>query len=159
MTWLEHLPYDLPWLVWLLLFVLFGPWALSSKLAAKIPGILGMFGRWRQEQRMRAADSDRADRTAIRLKALEDDLQEMQTSHVKQLDVMQEQLDAQSTQLEAQAEIIAKLRVDQAATDRNLSEVTSKFWAAVGYIRRLADALSRHAEVPPPPESLRDILA
>ncbi|BBZ65837.1 hypothetical protein MINS_12660 [Mycolicibacterium insubricum] len=152
------IPPEIPWLIWLLLFVFFGPIALGSKVAARWPGVLGAYGRWRQARRLRAADADRADRNAARLAALEIDMREMQTTHVRQLDVMQAQLDAQAAQLEAQAATIAQLRVAQAATDATLTEVSQKFWDAIGYIRRLADALAHHAEVPEPPARLKELL-
>lgn len=152
------IPPEVPWLIWLLLFVFFGPIALGSKVAARWPGVLGAYGRWRQARRLRAADADRADRNAARLAALEINFKEMQAAHVDQLGVMQDQIDAQAKQLKAQAETIAELRAAQSATDATLTEVTRKFWDAIGHIRRLTDALRQHADIPDAPASLREIL-
>lgn len=41
-------PAGVPWLVWLILFMAFGPPALVSKTAAKFPSVLGATARWYQ---------------------------------------------------------------------------------------------------------------
>lgn len=136
-----HIPIDLPWLVWLLLFLLIAPPAAVSKAAARIPGLGGLAARWWQERRLRVADSERADRNAALLHALRTDY-----------DAMQAELDAMAGQL-------AGLRSTVSNLDTALSKANRRLWSAIAYIRILADALRQHADtIPDAPDELQDIL-
>lgn len=126
-------PAGVPWLVWIILVVLFGPPALASKAAARIPGVLGFTGRWWQARRIRVvAEGD--------LERMERELHELRADYDREVPTLTERVNS----LEAQ-----------------LSTAMRQLWAAVDYVRTLTGMLRRHAPgvpIPDPPEDLHDVL-
>ena len=122
-------------LVWLVIFLLVGPPALLSAWASKIPGVLGATSRrWRNRQRG-GADSPAWLVSQAEKKRLMDDYARIAEDY----DALVERLDRMEDEL---------------------TEEKNKSWAAFGYIRRLIDSHRRHApdaDIPQPPESLRNI--
>lgn len=126
-------PPGIPPLVWLVVFLLIGPPALMSKAGAKLPGILGAAGRWWQNRTP----------TATSYRVSQEELKRVVDNYAR-LRADYDEILAWKTTMETQ-----------------LTTANRRFWAAVAYIRRLIDALGRHApdaEMPPPPEMLRDIV-
>lgn len=137
---LEHILTGFHPVVALIIVLLVGPPALLSKSAAHLPGVLGATGRWWQ-RREPATASYRISQTEIeRISEAYDRVVEDYKGLV-----------AHNAEQDA--------RMD--ALEKDLTEEKRRFWEAIGYIRRLIDALRRHdpdAEIPAIPEMLRDIL-
>lgn len=154
-----NFPDGTPWLLALLLMLFPGLPVAMSKVAAKLPGVLGVPARWWQDRKLRAADADRAARVTARLEALERDYADLKVAQEKQIDVLQAQIASQGDQLGAQATEIRALRDTVTKLDTDLTVTQRRFWDAVGYVRQLVDALRKHSDdIPDPPSSLRDIL-
>ena len=122
-------------LVWLAIFLLVGPPALLSTWAGKRPGVLGAPSRWWRNRQRDGADSPAWQVSQAEKKRLMADYARIA-----------EDYDA----------LVA--RVDR--MDEALTQEKTRSWAAYGYIRRLIDSRRRHApdaDIPQPPESLRDI--
>ena len=152
------MPDNLPWLVGLLAFFLSTPTVVSAWAAKHFPGWTGAAARWWQARKLRVAAEDRLGRTEARLAALEADYEKQAAGYRQQIAVLQLQIDAQGRQLLAQAAEIGQLRDGQTKLEDDLTQANRRLWAAIGYIRKLGDALARHADVPEPPQELRDIL-
>lgn len=126
--------------IWLILFLLVGPPALLSKTAAGLPGLLGTAGRWWQSRepatasfRVSQSEIDRLQKDYDRLRGDYDRLVEHNGEQDGRMD----------------------------GIERELTDAKTRYWAAIGYIRRLIDALRRHdpdAEIPSPPPELTDII-
>jgi hypothetical protein len=128
-TW--EAPAGIPWLVWLIVVLLVGPPSLGSKAAAKIPGLLGVTGRWWQKRKAAEVSMGELARIRLELRALRRDWDE-------QVPALQKRVDA----LEAQ-----------------LTRTTRRLWAALDHIRTLTELLRRHAPgipIPDPPEELHE---
>ena len=134
------MPDNLPWLVGVLLFLLTTPTLISKWAADHLPGWTGATARWWRARKLRVAAEDRAERTEAILRALQVDYEAMQV----ELDEMVKEM--------------AGLRSTVTKLDADLTQANRRLWASIGYIRKLADSLRQHAEVPEPPELLRDIL-
>ena len=127
-------------MIWLLVFLLIGPPAFGSKVMARVPGVWGTFARWWQERKLQAIAHDRVERTELRLLALQRDYTAMQ----RQLDDTVHQVG------------VLRRQYDQLSDE--LTHEKNRYWSAVGYIRKLLDALSTHSDtIPEPPELLRDV--
>lgn len=127
MSW--EAPAGVHWLVWLIVVLLFGPPALGSKAAARIPGVLGVAGRWWQKRKREQVDLDELGRLRRQVEALRKDWDE-------QVPTMQRRIDALEDQL---------------------TTATRKLWAALDHIRVLTGLLRRHApgvSIPDPPDEL-----
>lgn len=132
MSWGELLG-KVPWLAWVLIFTVFGPPAVGSKVAARIPGVLGMAGRWWQKRKAAEVSMGELQRIRMELKALRRDWDEQVPTMQRRLDELEQQLTTAMRQL----------------------------WAAVDHIRTLTGILRRHAPgvpLPDPPEELKDVL-
>ena len=126
-------PAGVPWLVWILIVLLFGPPALGSRVTAKIPGILGAGARWWQDRKAYAVAADRTGRLTVELDALRQDWDR----------------------------VVPELHERLTALESELTEEKRRFWAAVGYIRQLVDALRKDdpdVDIPSVPDILRDIV-
>lgn len=126
--------------IWLIVFLLVGPPALLSKTAAKVPGIAGAAGRWWQG-REPAAASYRVSQAEI--ERLQQDYNRLRSDY--------EKLVTHNVEQDA--------RMD--ALDKDLTEEKTRFWVAIGYIRRLIDSHQRHApdaEILAPPKELDGII-
>lgn len=78
-------PAGVPWLVWIFLFIAFGPPALVSKTAAKFPSILGATARWWQGRRPKQSDVV----TAANLHEIVDQMVDNRVSKIrKEVDLM-----------------------------------------------------------------------
>ncbi len=125
-------PPGIPPLVWLVIFLLIGPPALMSKAGSKLPGLLGAAGRWWQNRPTTAS------------------------YHVSQAELAR--VVGDYTRLREDYDEIIEWKESM---ERELTTANRRFWAAVAYIRKLVDFGNRHApdaEMPPPPELLRDIV-
>ena len=140
-------PLGIPPLLWLLIFLIGGPTTLSllfSRMAARIPGFAGAAARWWQSREPAARSYELQEREISRIDAqyerLERDAEEYRRVTDERIDTL--------------SKTVADLEVQ-------LTDQKRRFWAAIGYIRRLAAALSDiapghpHPEVP---EELRDYL-
>jgi hypothetical protein len=140
-------PLGIPPLLWLLIFLIGGPTTLSllfSRMAARIPGFAGAAARWWQSREPAARSY------------------ELQQREIKRLDEQYQRLAADAeeyrTQTTARLDTLARTVAD---LEVQLTDQKRRFWAAIGYIRRLAAALSDcavghpHPEVP---EELREYL-
>lgn len=140
-------PLGIPPLLWLLIFLIGGPTTLSllfSRMAARIPGILGAAGRWWQKREPSARSYELQEREISRI---DEQYQRLAADAEEYRRVTDERIDTLS-------KTVADLEVQ-------LTDQKRRFWAAIGYIRRLAAALSDiapghpHPEVP---EELREYL-
>lgn len=132
------IPTGLDPLLWIVLFLLFGPPMLLSKAGAKMPGFLGWAGRKWQAH------------------GIEPDRKSIASYQVSQSEIRRVVDDY--TRLNTDYGELAE-RVDR--IEEELSREKRIRWAAIGYIRQLIDALRKHApgaEVPPAPPLLSDIL-
>ena len=127
-------------LLWLIIFLLIGPPMLLAKTAAKIPGFVGTLARWwRNRQPEVQAD--------VKLS----EAWQRQDREIKRLSSAYDSISEDYTELAG--------RVDE--LDRKLSEVTRRFFAALGHIRVLAAIIRRidpQHEIPDPPTELREYL-
>lgn len=138
---------DIPWLVWVFLFVLFGPYALASKLGARLPGILGAVGRWWQGRDPEVA-AERRDSESYRI----------QGEEIARLTVQYERLRADWAQQNARLDEFGS-QLDRA--NRQITEVNQRFYTAIGYVRDLVIDFRRkdpEHQPPQPPELLREYL-
>ncbi len=127
-------------LLWVLFTSLFGPPALMSKTAARIPGFLGWAGR---KWQARADQSPDERRVSASFRTSQEEIARIEGNYARLL--------------EDHNELV--VRVDK--IDEELSREKRIRWAAIGYIRVLIDALRKHApdaDVPDPPPLLADIL-
>lgn len=125
--------------IWLILFLLIGPPALLSKTASGLPGLLGAAGRWWQSKEPATA-SYRVSQSEIH--RIQGDYDRLSASYKGLVEHNVEQ----------------DTRMD--GLERELTEAKTRYWAAIGYIRRLIDALRRNdpdGEIPIPPPELSDI--
>lgn len=144
---LEDAPAGIPWLVWLMFVMFFGPPALASKAAARIPGVLGATGRWWQARKVAAVSHDRLQRVQADLEALRADYEQLRKDHARD-----------KAELRADNRELGE-RVD--TLEASLTAEKRLRWAAIEYIRRLIDHARQHApEVPIPdaPVPLQDII-
>lgn len=120
-------------MVWLILFLFFGPPALLSKGAAKLPSFLGAAARWWQAREPRSESYRISQAEIVRIRTDYQRILEDYQSMAKRMDTVEEEL----------------------------TKEKRRSWAAVGYIRQLIDFVRRHApeaDIPDPPELLRDIV-
>lgn len=133
-------------LIWLGIFLIFGPPAVISRTAAKLPSILGATARWWQRRQQKAAEKAAADEPQ----------RECSPSYqVSQQEILRIREDYKRL---SEDYVQLKGRVD--GLEVELTDEKKRAWAGIGYIRRLIDSHSRHApgvDIPPPPEVLRDI--
>ena len=133
-------------LLWLALFLIFGPPAVVSRTAAKFPSVLGSTARWWQ----------RRQDAAIEKAEEEHDPENSPSYQVSQREIARMRTDYRRLRRDYDELIKRMDRMEQELTDEK-----RRSWAAISYIRRLIDSHSRHApgvEIPPPPEVLRDIV-
>lgn len=119
-------------IVWLIVFLLVGPPALLSTWAGRLPGVLGAASRWWRRREPSVA-----------------------AYHVSQAEIERLVLDYQ--RIRDDYDSLAG-RMDR--LEEELTQEKTRSWAAIGYIRRLIDSHRQHApdaDIPQPPESLRDI--
>lgn len=130
-------------LIWLAIVLIFGPPAVISQTAAKLPSILGATARWWQRRQQAAADKS----------ARQDCSPSYQVSQ-QEIVRMREDYGRLREDYDQLIERMDRLEVE-------LTDEKRRSWAAIAYIRRLIDSHSRHApgiDIPPPPEVLRDIV-
>lgn len=141
------LPANTPWLVVVFVVVFFGPPALASKIGAQLPGFLGALGRWWQA-RKNAADESPSDRVANR--------------EIKRLSESYDRLDRAFEEYRADTDRqLVQMRGDIADLTRQLTAEKNRFWAAIGYVRVLRDAILRidpSHPIPEPPALLTEYL-
>lgn len=140
-------PLGIPPLLWLLIFLIGGPTTISlifSRAAARLPGILGAAGRWWQKREPAARSYD------------------LQQREIERLDAQYQRLAADAEEYRSQTtERLDTLTRTVADLEAQLTDQKRRFWAAIGYIRRLAGELADIApEHPRPevPEELREYL-
>ncbi|TWS25337.1 hypothetical protein FK268_09085 [Tsukamurella sputi] len=127
MSW--EAPAGVPWLVWLVIMLIFGPPALGSKIAAKLPGVLGVTGRWWQARKVAMVSQDELARLSAELHALREDYDRD----------------------------VPALRGRVDALERALDAAQRRLWAALDHVRVLRGLLRLHAPhivLPDPPEDL-----
>ena len=131
-------PLGIPPLLWLLIFLIGGPSGITlllSKGAAKIPGVFGAAARWWQSREPAARSY------------------ELQQCEIARLDEQYQRLAADAeeyrTQTTARLDTLARTVADLEA---QLTDQKRRFWAAIGYIRRLAGELADIAPDHPHPE-------
>ncbi|WP_367582274.1 hypothetical protein [Tsukamurella tyrosinosolvens] len=126
-------PAGVPWLVWLVILLIFGPPALGSKIAARIPGVLGATGRWWQARKIAHVSHDELGRIRVELTELHADYDRVVPDLRERVNKLEEALDTAQRRL----------------------------WAFRDHVRDLKDTLRRyapHAPVPAPPEEISDIV-
>lgn len=140
-------PLGIPPLLWLLIFLIGGPTTLSllvSHAAARIPGFLGAAARWWQSHEPSARSYD------------------LQQREIERLDQQYQRLAADADDYRVQTTArLDTLTLTVANLEAQLTDQKRRFWAAIGYIRRLAGELADIApEHPRPevPEELREYL-
>ncbi|GAA2378588.1 hypothetical protein [Gordonia cholesterolivorans] len=130
------LPIGTPWWVAVIIIVAFGRPALGSAIMSRVPGWLGAYARHRQSR----TPEGRAD---LSLSAA----WERQDREIKRLSAAYDSLSEDYGDLAS--------RVD--SLDRKLSEMTKKFFSALGYIRQLVATIRRldpDHTIPDPPVDL-----
>lgn len=140
-------------LVWVLLFLLFGPPALMSKTAAKAPGFLGAVGRWNQRRRERV----RALPAPLSFAQQQEEIQRLADQY-RELHTANAELRQDNKELRAEYDALDK-RLD--ALEADLTQEKRLRWSAIGYIREMWDWARKHlpgTELPEPPQLLQGIL-
>ena len=135
MGWAD-LPSGTPWWVAVILVLAFGRPALGSAFMSRVPGWLGAYARHRAE----ATPEARAD---MSLSAA----WERQDREIKRLAAAYDSVLDDFNELST--------RVDE--LDRKLAEATKRFFAALGYVRRLITVIRRldpQHQIPDPPTEL-----
>lgn len=131
MSW--EAPAGVPWLVWLVIMLIFGPPALGSKLAARIPGVLGATGRWWQAREIAQVSQDELGRISAELHELRADYDR----------------------------VVPDLRERVNKLEEALDRAQRRLWAFRDHVRDLKDVLRRHAPdapLPEPPEEISDLV-
>lgn len=132
MNWLE-LAGKIPPLVWLFAFIFFGTPAVASKMAAKIPGVLGATARWWQARKIAQVSQDELGRISTELHELRADYDR----------------------------VVPDLRERVNKLEEALDHAQRRLWAFRDYVRDLKDMLRRHAPdapMPKPPEEISDLV-
>ena len=138
---------DIPWLVWVFLFIFFGPYALASKLGAKFPGALGWVGRWWQGRDPNVQD-DRRESESYRI----------QGEEIARLTTQYERLRRDWAEQNARLDEFGQ---DLQKANRQITIVNQRFYAAIGYVRDLVIDFRRVDPThrpPNPPELLKEYL-
>lgn len=137
-------PIGIPPLLWLLILLIGGPSGITlllSKGAAKVPGFLGAAARWWQSR-------EPATRSY-----------ELQQREISRIDAQYERLERDAAEYRRVTdERIDTLSKTVADLEVQLTDQKRRFWAAIGYIRRLAATLDDDHPRPEVPQELRDYL-
>lgn len=131
MSW--EAPAGVPWLVWLVIMLIFGPPALGSKLAARIPGALGATGRWWQARKIAQVSQDELGRISA-------ELHELRKDYNRRVPDLQKRVNA----LEAALDVAQR-----------------RLWAFRDWSRDLRNSHRLHAPdapIPEPPEEISDMV-
>ena len=131
MSW--EAPAGVPWLVWLAIMLIFGPPALGSKIAARIPGVLGATGRWWQARKIAQVSQDELGRISAELHELRADYDR----------------------------VVPDLRERVNKLEEALDRAQRRLWAFRDHVRDLKDVLRRHAPdapLPEPPDEISDLV-
>ena len=142
MSW--EAPAGVPWLVWLAIMLIFGPPALGSKIAARIPGVLGAGARWWQARKIAHASHDELGRIRVELHELRDGVE------LHELRELRADYDR----------VVPDLRERVNKLEEALDRAQRRLWAFRDHVRDLRDTLRRHAPdapIPDPPEEIRDM--